>query len=223
MHVRYEQFRSMRLPRWLLGAKVALAGLLLCGAIFPQVGGFAGKGMAFRLPLFLAPALIVPVRQWLRRRTQSDSANRTYPWALDAALTLPFLFDTFGNAVGLYDNVNATDDVLHFVNWVVLIGGITAAIGYSSTSNSTPSDVSTGTPSTMTPRWLVWWAGTGMGSMAIIGWEVGEYLVMQAGVGGLALTYGDTMGDLVLSSAGGALGAWVVTAWGHPISGAGDS
>ena len=78
--------------------------------------------MAFRLPLFLAPALIVPIHHAIRRRTDPD---RTYPWALDAGLTIPFLLDTFGNAVGLYDSVDVTDDVLHFVNWCFLMGGIT--------------------------------------------------------------------------------------------------
>jgi hypothetical protein len=45
----------------------------------------------------------------------------------------------------------------------------------------------------------------------IIGWEVAEYGVMQAGVDHLSLTYGDTLGDLVLSTLGGAVGAaWAV-------------
>ena len=59
-------------------------------------------------------------------------------------------------------------------------------------------------------RWLLFIAGTGFGAMAIIGWEVAEYFVMKAGVGGLSLTYADTLGDLVLSTIGGALGAALV-------------
>lgn len=202
----YAQFRTAagspaRMPRWVLALKVALAGLLLCGAIFPDVGGFEGKGMAFRLPLFLAPALIVPIHHAIRRRSDP---GRTYPWALDAGLTIPFLLDTFGNAVGLYDSVDVTDDVLHFVNWCFLMGGITTSIGVAATR---------GGPERSAPRWLIWLAGTGVGALAIIGWEIAEYGVMKAGVGNLSLTYGDTLFDLALSSAGGAVGAWAVTRW----------
>ncbi len=182
-----------RMPRWLVVVKAALALALLTGAVFPDVGGFAGKGMAFRLPLFLAPALIVPVVVRVRRR------GGTYPWALDAAVTIPFLLDTLGNAVGLYDAVEATDDVLHALNWFVLVGGITWQIRR------------TGGGAESLPI-LVGVAGAGIGALAIIGWEVAEYGVMQLGVAGLQLTYGDTLGDLVLSSVGGALGAWAALA-----------
>ncbi len=185
------------MPRWVLGLKVLLAGLLLTGALFPDVGGFEGKGMAFRLPLFLTPALIAPVHHAIRRRSDP---SRSYPWALDASLTIPFLLDTFANAVGLYDSVDVTDDLLHFVNWFFLMGGITTSIGFAATRGATAS-----------PRWLVWLAGTGVGGLAIIAWEIAEYGVMRAGVGNLSLTYGDTLFDLALSSAGGSLGAWLVT------------
>jgi hypothetical protein len=198
----YEQFRSDGIPRWLVGAKVVLGLLLITGALFPDVGGFAGKGMAFRLPLFLAPALIIPIGRWVAARQGRPSSR--YPWALDAGLTLPFLFDTIGNAVGLYDHVDQTDDVLHFVNWVVLVGGITAALGGAAVRRAAD-----------TPRWLILLAGGGVGAIAIIGWEIAEYLVMQAGVAGLSLTYGDTLFDLVLSTSGGFVGAWWVTRRAH--------
>lgn len=192
----YDRFRSTTAPRWVLLLKVALGALLLTGAVFPDLGGFEGKGMAFRLPLFLAPSLIVPIHHAIRRRTDP---GRSYPWALDAGLTIPFLLDTLGNAVGLYDSVDVTDDVLHAVNWWFLMAGITTSIGWSACRRAAG-----------TPRWLVWLAGTGVGALAIIGWEIAEYGVMKAGVGNLSLTYGDTLFDLALSSCGGALGAWAV-------------
>lgn len=194
----YERFRSAEAPRAVWALKVALAALLLTGAVFPDLGGFEGKGMAFRLPLFLAPALIVPVHHAIRRRTEP---GRTYAWALDAGLTIPFLLDTIGNAVGLYDSVDATDDVLHALNWFFLVGGIATAIGWNARRRAAG-----------TPSWLVWLAATGVGGLAIIGWEIAEYGVMKAGVGNLSLTYGDTLFDLALSSTGGAIGAWVVVA-----------
>jgi hypothetical protein len=175
-------------PAWLLAAKALLAALLVVGAAFPDVGGFAGKGMLFRLPFFLAPSLVVPLLWW------RGGGRRPYDTALDLALTLPFLVDTAANAVGLYDHVDATDDVLHLGNWVLLVGGITASL------LARPAAASSA-------RAVVWMAGTGLGAVLIIGWEVAEYAVMQAGVGGLSLTYGDTLGDLVLSTSGGAIGA----------------
>ena len=138
----------------------------------------------------------VPIHHAIRRRADP---GRSYPWALDAGLTIPFLLDTLGNAVGLYDSVDVTDDVLHAVNWWFLMAGITTSIGWSACRRAAG-----------TPRWLVWLAGTGVGALAIIGWEIAEYGVMKAGVGNLSLTYGDTLFDLALSSCGGALGAWVV-------------
>jgi predicted HAD superfamily Cof-like phosphohydrolase len=183
-----------RPPWWLVAAKLALAALLVTGALFPSVGGFAGKGMAFRLPLFLLPALVIPFIRLVRR-----GATSPYPVALDAGLTLPFLLDTAGNAFGLYDHVDVTDDVLHFVNWALLFGGVTTAF-----------------PRGAVPRWIVWAAGSGLGAIGIIGWEVGEYAVMQSGVAGLHLTYGDTLGDLVLSTLGGCAGALVAARWLRP-------
>lgn len=185
------ELRPLRPPHAVIGAKVLLAALLLCGALFPNVGGFEGKGMAFRLPIFLAPSLIVPVRWWRRRGI--------YPVALDVALTVPFLLDTAANAVGLYDHFDPTDDVLHFVNWLVLVGGIALTWWLAPATRDAP-------------RWLVWAAAAGFGAAAIIVWEAGEYAVMRAGVGGLSLTYGDTIGDLLVSTTGGAIGAWVVIA-----------
>lgn len=187
-----------RPPAWLIGAKALLIGLLLTGALFPSVGGFEGKGMAFRLPIFAFPAVIIPLLR-LRRR-----ATGPWPVALDAGLTLPFLLDTAGNAVGLYDHWVPTDDVLHVLNWFLLFGGVTVFLFDAATRGH------------VVPRWLVWLAGAGAGAWAIIGWEAAEYAVMKAGVGGLSLTYGDTLGDLLGSSTGGAIGAWCALRWLRP-------
>jgi hypothetical protein len=178
---------SRRQRRVLIASKALLALLLLVGALFPNVGGFAGKGMAYRLPLFMLPALAVPL--WWRR-----DRGRPYPFALDLALTVPFLLDTAANAFGVYDHWTHTDDVLHVVNWVVLLWGVTTHF-----VAMTPSS----------PRWLLWTAGFGLGAVVSVAWEVAEYAVMRAGVGGLTLTYADTLSDLVLSTLGGGLGAWL--------------
>ena len=169
----------------LVGAKVLLAVLLLTGALFPSVGGFAGKGYAFRLPLFLLPAVLVPVL-WRWRSVRSP-----YPFALDVALTVPFLLDTLGNAIGGFDRWDNFDKVLHFANWVVLAWGITRHLARPTRD-----------------RVLLWIAGSGVGAMAAIGWEIAEYAVMKSGVGGLHLTYPDTLADLACGTTGAMLGAW---------------
>ena len=60
-------------------------------------------------------------------------------------------------------------------------------------------------------RWNLVLLGSGFGAMAIIAWEAVEWIVQEMGTTGLQLTYDDTVGDLVLSTSGGVLGA-VVTA-----------
>ena len=180
------------MPGWLIGAKVVLVALLVTGAVAPGVGGFEGKGMAYRLPVFAAMAAAAPLWAWLRRRP--------YRVGADVALTVPLLLDTAANAVGLYDRFDRTDDVLHALNWVVLVGGITHTIV----------ELARGT---RTPRWLVILAGSGAGALAAVIWETAEYAIMRSGVGGLSLTYGDTIADLVLSTSGGVVGAVAVARW----------
>ena len=58
-------------------------------------------------------------------------------------------------------------------------------------------------------RGLVWIAGTGIGAIAAIDWEIAEYNIMQAGAGNLHLTYVNTLGDLAAGTIGGAIGAWL--------------
>jgi hypothetical protein len=182
-----EQDQRVGPPGWLIGCKVALASLLLLGAVAPEVGGFAGKGMSYRLPLFLAPGLAVTLSWWRR--------GGRYPVALGAALTLPFLLDTVANAVGVYDHFGHTDNVLHFANWFLLMAGITHTFAVSRGGRQAAG-------------WLIWIAGLGLGAAIAVAWEAAEYAVMRAGVGGLSLTYGDTISDLLLSTSGGAVGAW---------------
>ncbi len=179
---------SRRAVALLVAAKALLAALLLVGALWPH-GNFEGKGMAYRLPAFLAPGLVVTWSWWRRRRE-----GRPYPVALDAALTVPFLLDTLGNAAGFFDSVDHFDSVLHFVNWVILCGGVTLALG-----RSIGRDAS---------RAYHVLAGAGFGAITIVLWEAMEYGVMEAGVGGLNLTYVDTVSDLLISGTGGAVGAW---------------
>ena len=108
----------------------------------------------------------------------------------------PFLADTLGNAFNFYNSFAVTDDVLHFLNWVLLVAGITLLL-----------------LRTRIPPLAAWALGYGIGGLAIIWWEAAEWLVQELGTAGLELTYGDTIGDLVISSTGGAIGAGLAV-WG---------
>ena len=213
--------------------KAALA-LAFVVALTVPLDQLEGKGMAFRFPLFMLSAAAVPLA-WRRR-------FRPYPSTADVLVVAPFLLDTLGNLVGFYDAYDATDDVLHTLNWVLLVAafhawryrrGPSAGLQRSETwwGSTTPT-----TPPTMccTPSTgCCWWPRSTPGAtaeallrapcptptpgcwgqacaLAIVGWEIAEWIVAETGAGGgLALTYGDTVGDLTLSTAGGMAGSWL--------------
>ena len=170
--------------RLLWAFRGALVLALAITIAFPNWEQFAGKGMAFRAPFYALPMGIVPLVWRLR------GSHGTYPWLVDILVFAPFLVDTLGNVFNFYNNYDRTDDVLHFLNWVLLMGGITVGFGRTKLS-----------------KLNAWALGWGFGGLAIIWWEVAEFIVQKLGTSGLALTYEDTIGDLVLSSTGGAIGA----------------
>jgi len=174
--------------------KAALAVAFLIAIVWPPEV-VEGKNMAARAPIFLAPAVLVPIVALARRW-------RPYPHLADGLLALPFLLDTLGNLLGFYDRYDATDDVLHFVNWVFLVMAY-HAFRYRNVSDH---------------RDAVF-LGYGFGAVAIIAWEAFEWLISDAGPfagdvpDALSLTYGDTVGDLVISSTGGLLGSLIGRFW----------
>lgn len=168
-----------------VAVKVALAlSFFVAVVIGPDT--VEGKAMGFRAPLFLAPAVLVPL---IARHRGSDP----YPHIGDALLSAPFLIDTLGNLFGFYDEFDVTDDVLHLVNWVFLVGAYHAFRFR-----------------TVDTRREALFLGYGLGAIAIVWWEVMEWAVSEdgfGGAGGLALTYEDTIVDLFLSSTGGLIGS----------------
>lgn len=170
--------------RILWGVRIALVLALAFSVAFPGLPQFEGKGMAFRAPFYLLPMAAVPLGWRLR------GSRPPYPHLGDALIVSPFLVDTLGNAFNFYNTFASTDDVLHFVNWVLLVGGIAVLLLRTSLN-----------------RLSVWAMAYGIGGLAIIWWEAAEWLVQELGTAGLDLTYGDTIGDLILSSTGGAIGA----------------
>ena len=155
-------------------------------AIFVPLDVLEGKAMGSRAPLFLAPAVVVPLlakyRNW-----------QPYPHTADAFLSLPFLLDTLGNLLGFYDEYPVTDDVLHTINWVFLVYAF-HAFRFRNVHDRRDAVL----------------LGYGFGALLIVLWEIFEWAVSEdgfGGAGGLQLTYGDTIGDLALSSTGGLIGS----------------
>ena len=179
--------------RWAVSAAVGMKAALALAfvvALTVPLEQLEGKGMAFRFPLFMLSAAVVPLA-WRRRFSP-------YPATADVLVVAPFLLDTLGNLVGLYDSYDVTDDVLHTLNWVLLVAAFHAWRYRRGGSAEAMSGAD------------AWLLGVGIGALAIVGWEIAEWIVAEAGAGGgLALTYGDTVGDLALSTAGGMVGSWL--------------
>lgn len=168
--------------RLAMGMKVALAAAFAVALVVP-LDHLEGKGMAFRFPLFMLSAVVVPLA-WRRRFSP-------YPATADSLVVAPFLLDTLGNLLGIYDSFDATDDVLHTINWVLLVAAF-HAWRFRRTGDWRDARL----------------LGAGIGALAIVGWEIAEWIVAETGAGGgLSLTYDDTIADLALSTVGGAVGS----------------
>ena len=161
---------------------LALKALLICLLAFGAFSGlqqFEGKAFFFRLITYPVAALVVPIvwAVWGRRSA--------YPYAIDVLLTLPFLIDTAGNALDLYDTVWWWDDANHLVNWMLLSGAIGALawrnrIGFRATF-----------------AFVV-----GFGAVTAILWEIAEYFAFIRNSSEIATAYADTLGDLALGLTG---------------------
>jgi len=172
--------------------KGALAASLLAGLLFPDIPGVAGKGWPERCIGYPVSALLVPAIWVLRGRRGHLARRGRYPYLADALLVVPFVLDLLGNLVNLFDTVEQFDDVLHFVNWTFLVAALVLFM--------VPAELA---------RWNLVLMGSGFGALAIVAWEGVEWIIQEMGTTGLQLTYDDTVGDLVLSTAGGMLGALV--------------
>ena len=167
---------------WLdIAVKAALICLLLFGA-FSGLQQFEGKGFLWRLATYPIAALVIPLVWALRGR------RSPYPYATDVLLTLPFLIDTAGNTLDLYDTIVWWDDVNHLVNWALLSGAIGVLVRR------------TGLGSWETLALVV-----GFGAVTAILWEIAEYLAFIRDSPELATAYVDTLGDLTLGLAGSCL------------------
>lgn len=173
-----------------VACKVALLGVLAFGAIRSDLPQFAGKAMDARLFTFGLSAVILPAA-WLILRPK-----RPYPHAIDICIVAPFLLDTAGNALDLYDSVVWFDDLMHYLTWIPWV----TAFGLLIVNYAPP-----------IPPWAVFGVVIGFGASTHILWEIGEFYTFIKDGAEEATAYRDTLGDLFLSLCGSVTGALIVS------------
>ena len=175
-----------------IASKVALIGLLIFAVVRDDLPQFQGKAMAGRALVYPLSVLIVPIIYWLTKRT---GRSPEYPYGLDITLGLPFLIDTSGNALNLYDTIEWWDDFNHLLNWGILSAGfglflLQLPLGKLTTAGLT----------------------VGFGAVTAILWEIAEYITFIRHSKELETAYTDTLGDLALGLLGSAIAA-VFISW----------
>ena len=186
-----------------LAAKLGLVLLLVHAVAFPDLPQYHGKGIGSRLATYPISALLVPAIWWLGR---GRWRGKPYPYLIDLCVVAPFLIDTLGNALNLYDTITWWDDVMHFVTWVPWVTAFGLAIR--SRRHLRRFDVAAIT--------------IGFGAVTHIAWELLEYVAfIRTNPNEFSTAYTDTLGDLLLSLcgsvAGGLLAATVL--WNRSLEG----
>jgi len=171
-----------------LTSKLLLMALLAHGVLRPDLPQYQGKAMDARLLAFGVSVVLVPLVWWLLGRVRG---GMPYPHLADLCIVLPFLMDTSGNAVNLYDSVSWFDDVMHLATWVPWVVAFGLLLHYAPAL----------------PRWAHFAVVLGFGAVTHILWELGEYVTFIRDSPELATAYTDTLGDLVMSLTGSLVGA----------------
>lgn len=169
-------------------AWVLLVALLLVAALTP--GHFGDQAAPYRLVAYPVLALVLPAA-WLLSRTR-----RRLPAGAVTLVVLPFLIDTIGNIGDLYGEIAWWDDVNHFLNWLLLCGGIGLALAH-----------------VVRPRWALGLLVVGLGALLALAWEGGEWAFFYAAPYSARL-YEDTLADQALGTGGALLAAVLVVVFG---------
>ena len=173
-----------------VAAKLALFALLLHAALNPDLPQYADKAMESRVTAYPIAVLVIPVAWFVYWRP------KPFPVLSDLLFTLPFLIDTAGNALDLYDSIEWWDDANHFFNWILLSAGF-VTLGW-------PRDAE---------RWTRIALGVGFGAAIAIIWELLEYVTFIPDSPEAATAYEDTLGDMALGLLGALIGAIIATWW----------
>jgi hypothetical protein len=187
------QLRSLPPVFWVdIASKAALIGLLIFAVVRDDLPQFQGKAMVGRALTYPISTLIVPIIFLFVWRSGRKVA---YLYGLDITLGLPFLIDTAGNALNLYDTVEWWDDLNHLVNWGIL------SFGFGLFMVRLPLGKLTSAGLTV-----------GFGAVTAIIWEWAEYITFIRHSDELQTAYTDTLGDLGLGLTGSAIAA-VIIGW----------
>ncbi len=184
-------------------AKLALFALLTLDVVFPDLTGNKAHASTGRLIVYPLAVLIVPIGWAITARWRAGRENRPidpriegrtgYPWAADLLLTLPWLLDTLGNRFGLFESISWWDDMMHFLNWLLLTGGMLVAWRARRETRSL----------------VVIMVSLGFGGTAALAWELLEYASFNRFSDIAAAIYVDTLGDLSLGTLGSLVAALI--------------
>lgn len=172
-----------------LAIKVGLVLLLAHALLFPDLPQYEGKGIGSRLVLYPLGVLIVPL-VW-----QLTGRRGPYPLVADVLISAPFTIDTLGNALDLFNTIDAWDDIMHFTQWLLLLGGIGVLLA-----------------PRVRPRWALGLLIASLGAYVAVAWEVAEYWAFIRTSPELQTAYTDTLGDMVLGSLGSTV-AGILVSW----------
>jgi hypothetical protein len=174
--------------RWVdVTVKVALVSLLAFGA-FSGLDRFAGKAFGWRLIGYTVAAGLVPAIWAIRGR------RRPYPYMVDTLFVLPFLIDTIGNALDLYDTIDWWDDANHLVNWALHTSAVGLLLRYGEWTQATRVALAFGYAVTT----------------AVL-WEFAEFVTFVPNSPEAVTAYADTLFDLFNGMVGGLIGAVVTS------------
>jgi hypothetical protein len=183
-------FRRPWVPALVLVATVAQ---LAVAEWWPGIDRFADKAFGARLLAYPVLMLLAPLLCWLLVGRRDHTV--TAPYAAFTLMMLPFLVDVTGNSLDLYDSIGWWDDANHYVNWLLLLGGLGLLLARD-----------------LRPDWVLVLLVTGLGAILAIGWELGEWFTFIRHGTELDTAYEDTLGDLTLGTLG-SLTAGLVLMW----------
>ena len=171
-----------------IAVKAATVALLGWAVLNPDLPQFADKAFMARAIVYPIALLVVPIAWRLFGRSRMD-----YPVGADILFGLPFLIDVAGNALDLYDTIPWWDDANHVINWFLHTSAVALLLragpwGY------------------RTRVMLAFaWAVT-----SAVFWEFAEFATFVPGSPEAATAYADTLLDIALGMAGGAVAALLV-------------
>ena len=141
-------------------------------------------------------------------RLADRAAEAAVSARIDLCIVLPFLMDTLGNALDLYNAVVWFDDLMHYLTWIPWV----VAFGLLLVTYAPP-----------VPRWALFGLVLGFGAVTHIcgSWRSTSRFIR--GGPEEATAYTDTLGDLTLSLTGSLIGALIVAVFAPPRPRAGGS